>query len=622
MKDFENLCELLAFQASNFKNKTALNFKENGELISFSNEEFLQKSLEFACGLREIGFEAGQTFANYSYQNPIWLIVDFGILLAGGVSVPIFQNISKENLIFEITDANVNFIFTDNKNCLEILGEKANDLKIITRKFSAKNCHEFEEILELGKKATKAKKYSLADFLSKISKSNLATIIYTSGSTGKPKGVELTHQNLVVQIEGSKQFFPLNDSEKVLSFLPLAHIFERMVMMYYISTGVSIYFADDVKNVGPLLREIAPNLFTTVPRVLEKVYANIRLNIESANFLKKLLGKAAIKRALEKQVVNFKNNKKSSLLQSFFYKIIDKFFDILVYRKFRAALGGKVRMIICGGSALSPMLEKFFWNIGVKIYCGYGLTESSPVLAANCPSAYKLGTVGKPFPGVSLKISNDRELLAMGENIMRGYHGSKNSSENFVEGWLKTGDEAQIDEHGFVKITGRIREIFKNSYGKFVNPGPIEQKLTQELSFLQGAVVIAQNRSYGTALLFFDFENLKKFQENFFKIQIDYNPEISASDLSLIIKIQEFSSKIIQQTYQENGAFNQQLIDFIADRVMKINQELDHWQQLKKVALISKQISIESGEITPSMKLKRKVIEEKFSSEIAKLYQD
>jgi long-chain acyl-CoA synthetase len=308
MKNFSTLCELVSFQAFKFNNPRALNFKENGQLKSFSNKEFLEKTFHFACGLKEIGLQKGQTLANFSYQNPLWLIADLGAILAGATTVPIFNNISKENLIYEIRDADVKFIFTDNAEFFDLIKNENFDLKIIARNAKilkqvqddssvscclglphrhpelvsgsiADNIISFEDLILLGKKAAEEKKYDLETLLKISTPQDLATIIYTSGSTGVPKGVELTHQNLVSQIIDTKEFFPLTTDDVVLSFLPLAHIFERMVMMFYISQGVSIYFADDVKNVGNCLKETHPTLMTSVPRVLEKVFAKIKCSL-------------------------------------------------------------------------------------------------------------------------------------------------------------------------------------------------------------------------------------------------------------------------------------------------------------------------------------------------------
>jgi len=556
-KTFLTLSELISFQASNFNNPHALNFKDEGVLRSFSNQEFQEKIFHFACGLREIGLQKGDSLANHSYQNPIWLIVDLGAILAGAVTVPIFENISQEHLEYEISDAQVKFIF-NKKREIEIVETK----KIIS----------FADLISLG--ANVKEKY---DFTS--NPQDLATIIYTSGSTGKPKGVELTHHNLISQIKATEQFFPLSRDDVILSFLPLAHIFERMVMMFYISQGVSIYFADEIKNVGNCLREFHPTLMTSVPRVLEKVFVKIKDGIESANPLKKFLGRKALQRALLKNAEEPKN-------------LFDKIFDLLVYKKFRDALGGNMRMIICGGAALSPDMERFYSNIGINLFCGYGMTESSPVLSTNCPQGYKFGTVGKKFPEIELKISEDGELLARGPNIMRGYHNQpQKTAETIRDGWLATGDLAAIDSEGFIKIIGRKKEIFKNSNGKYISPVLIEQKLVQELGFLLGAIVIAEARQFTSALLFPEFENLQKFKEKF---------SFSGSDKEFL------TSKILQK--------------FVAQKITNINLKLDHWEQVQKFHIVTDSISIKSGEVTPSMKLKRSLLEEKYKKEIEEFY--
>ncbi|MBM3579701.1 MAG: long-chain fatty acid--CoA ligase [Alphaproteobacteria bacterium] len=549
MKSLSTLLDLISFQAANFNNPRALNFKEGNAWVSFSNQEFQEKILHFACGLREIGLQKGEVFANNSYQNPIWLIADLGAILAGGITVPIFQNISPEHLRYEISDSKAKFIFNEKRE-VEILESR----KLIS----------FEDLISLGAKAVG--KYEF-----KAEAGDLATIIYTSGSIGMPKGVELTHQNLISQIKGTAKIFPLEASDVALSFLPLAHIFERMVMLFYISQGISVYFADDVKNVGNLLREVRPTLMTAVPRVLEKTFAKIKDGVESANPVKKLLGRRAIIAALDKG---------------------SKAFDFLVYKKFRAALGGRMQMIICGGAALMPDLERFYNNIGVNLFCGYGLTEASPVIAANCPTAHKLTTVGKAFPGVEIKIAEDGELLARGANLMRGYHNQpEKTAATIKDGWLHTGDLASIDADGFVKITGRKKELFKTANGKYVSPVPLEQKLVQELGFLLGAIVIAEGRRFTSALLFPEFETLPKLKKEF---------SFTGSD-------QEFlTSEILQK--------------FVQQKVDSINLKLDHWEQIQKFQIITESISIGSGEITPSMKLKRSLLEKKCEREIAEIY--
>ncbi len=317
MKNFSTLAELVTFQSFKFNNPRAFNFKGQ----SFSNQIFLEKIFHFACGLKEIGFKKGETLANCLQSSPNWLIIDLGAILAGGITVPIFNNISKENFDYEIKDAAISYVF----------GEKglSRGLDLFT----------LEELILLGKKAVLEEKYNLEEMVKNISSNDLATIIYTSGSTGTPKGVELTHHNLVSQIKATAEIFPLDvASDKALSFLPLAHIFERMVMMFYITQGIEIHFADDIKNIGNLLKEVRPTLMTSVPRMLEKVFAKIKDGAENKKFIAKYLAQKAIRRALVKDI-KIRN-------------ICDRVFDKLVYKKFREALGGRMRMIICGAFLL------------------------------------------------------------------------------------------------------------------------------------------------------------------------------------------------------------------------------------------------------------------------------
>lgn len=595
MKNFSTIPQLIAYQGTNINNPRALNFKEKGQMRSFSNQEFQENIFHFACGLLELGLKRGEAVAIFSYQNPIWLIADLGSILAGAVTVPIFHNISKENLLYEISDSDVKYVFTDE---LEFFGEIKNqnlDLKIITYGFdgetqllkqeinagkaSGSSSHTFENIIALGKKAVEEIKYDFDSLVKLANPQDLATIIYTSGSTGKPKGVELTHLNLMSQVESTAQVFDLSQKDTALSFLPLAHIFERMVMMFYISRGVTVYFADDVKNVAGALVEIRPTLITSVPRVLEKVFICIRNNVENASGFKKFLASKALKRAFEKDPQARK-------------KFSDKIFDLLVYKKFRAALGGNIKLIICGGAALSPDLERFYDNIGINLFCGYGMTETSPVIAVNSEKDHKLGTVGKVFPGVEVKIAADGELLARGPNIMRGYHKCPEKTAAMMEnGWIKTGDLATIDDEGFIKITGRKKELFKNANGKYVSPVPIEQKIMQSIGFLLGAIVIAEGKKFTSIILFPDFDLLKKTKEKF---------GFTGDD-------QEFLK-------------SENLRNFLQKKIDEVNTKLDHWEQIQKFHIALAPISIESGDVTPSMKLKRNVLEEKFKEVIDGFY--
>lgn len=587
MNNLTTICDLLYQQNNNFKKENFLNYKTARKLKSFSNQEFFDKALQFSCGLKELNIKPKSILANFSYQNPIWLIVDFGAILADLITTPIFHNISKDNLIYQIKDSDSQVIFSDNLSSIDILEIHNSKIKIIyfnnydkaLDNFKKENIISFDEVIRIGKKALDDKKYNFSKLSQKIKSHNIATIIYTSGSTGNPKGVEITHHNLISQINATKTFFPLKENDVAISYLPLAHIFERMVVMYYISQGVSIYFIDNVKKISIYLQQFKPNLITTVPRVLEKIYQGISFKIDSSSFFSKIIGKLAVKRALTKNT-NHKN-------------FIDKVYDNLVYKKFRYALGGKIDMIICGGSPISNDMERFFINIGFNLYVGYGMTETSPVIAANCPLYNKFSTVGKAYPDVQLKISKDKELLVKGPNVMNTYHNNPQATKEVIdnEGWLKTGDLAEIDKDGFVKIIGRKKELFKTAYGKYVVPIPIEQQLAQKLDFVIGVLLIAESKNFVSVLIFPDFENLKKIKE-----KLDYK----SSDRIFL------KSDILKQ-------FTQEKID-------DLNLNLNKWEMIRKFAIITDKISIESGEITPSMKLKRSLLEKKYQKLIDDFY--
>ena len=583
MRKFTNLGELILYQNKNFANPHFLNYKVNQNYNSFSNQEFFRKITQFAIYLEKIGIKAGDKFANYSYQNPLWLIADFAGIVVGAITVPIFNNISNDNLFFELKDSQTKFLFIDNPQICDLVHNNFPEIKIITCGFKVDYAESFENIVgvELDKKSSKASEEHIADLIKNIKPSDIVTIVYTSGSTSLPKGVEISHEALVSQIHDSDEFFNLKSSEIVLSYLPLAHIFERMVMMYYISKGLSIYFVDDIKKLGICLQEIRPTLMTSVPRALEKVFAKINNSIEEGSGVKKFLGRIALNSALKKK---YQSNKSP----------IDHILDLLVYKKFRLALGGKINMIICGGSPLSNDLENFYWNIGVKVYCGYGLTECSPVISTNCPNNHKFTTVGKKFSSLQIKIADDNELLVKGINVMKQYHHqpAKTAEAFNADGWFKTGDLASIDEEGYLKIIGRKKELFKTSNGKFVHPILLEQQLVQNLGFLQGAIVIAEAKPFVSVLLFIDYELLNNLKKR--------------------IRFNQDNEKLFASTELKN---------YIDKAIDNINNKLDHWEQIKQYRIITQPISIEAGDITPSMKLKRNALEQKFSKVINEIYQ-
>ncbi len=574
--ELKNLIDLVKYQEKHYKNNQAFNFLDNKNWKNISNKQFAANIRKSTLALRKLGLKKEKGFGIIANSSPIWLIFNFAAISVGALSIPIFANISKKNLLFQIKDANIEFFFCDSKENLDILlNSKVKFQKIITFGFKNKikdeNIIDFEELLKIGTNLEKNNAESYENLVKKIKEDDIATIIYTSGSTGDPKGVEITHKNLITQIKATKERFPeINQEDIALSCLPLAHIFEGMVINFYIYQGVTIYFADNPKNIGKLLLEIKPTIMTIVPRILEKTYNKINDKLSNSNILKKILGNLAINFAVKQ------DPKKNNPLRCLF--------NLLAYKTISKSLGGRIKMLICGGAPLSEDLERFFNNIGVKIFTGYGLTETSPVIAVNNAKFNKIGTVGKSFLGVEVKII-DGELWTKSDCVMKGYHNNQIKTNETItkDGWLKTGDLAIIESDGAIRITGRKKELFKTAGGKYVSPIPIEQKLMQNCSFLSAALIIAEGRKFVSCLFFIDQEMID------IKTKNDKNKK-----------------KIIEKNLE--------------NIVAKVNKNLNQWERIRKSEIIFDELSIEGGEITPSMKLKRNIIEAKYQNLIDDMY--
>lgn len=582
---YKTLPGLLKYVAKNFSNPAALAYKQDGQWKKIATGEVATLVKKLCLGLTALGMRKGDRVGIVADPSPFWLLFDLGVVSAGGVSVPMFANIAPENLEYEIADSGMRFLFVGGQAQHEALKPWFPKLeKIITLSSSldADKAMSWEHLLKLGEEEDKRDPNAFSRLSETLNEKDLATLIYTSGSTGVPKGVELTHHNLISQVESAPLRFPLDPATDItLSCLPLAHVFERMVTYFYFSTGTSIYFAEEVKKVAENAREIQPTVVTMVPRLLEKAYAKMMANADAATGLKRTLAQAAFERARTKPVNASPTWK-------------DKIFDALVYKKLRAAFGGRIRYLVSGSAPLDANLASFFVNAGLPIYEGYGLTESSPVIAANYPGHRKLGTVGKLFPGVEVKIADDGEILSRGPNVMRGYWGKPEETAKVIDsqGWLHTGDLGHIDNENFLKITGRKKELFKTANGKYVAPVPIEQALTSN-KLVDMAMVIAEGRPYTTALLFPDFENLKVLKA-----------DMGMADLDNLAFLK---SEPVRAAIQET--------------VNAVNGKLNHWEQVQRWVLATQPITVDSGQLTPTMKIRRHVVMEAFKSSVEELYQ-
>jgi long-chain acyl-CoA synthetase len=584
MINYTTLPEMIQHVVNTYTNSSALNYKYRGQWKSLSSEKFSETIRRLALGLRSLGVEEHDGFAIISPPSPQWIMIDLAIMLNRAMSVPMFANVSSKHFAFQKKDSNIKYIFISDSNLLDdnICTELKSFRKVISleNNYSGKNGLTFDTLLELGDELSNQQPQLFAMMRDAVKPEDIATIIYTSGSTGEPKGVEISHQNLISQIKATHERFPLDpQKDKILTCLPLAHVFERMVGYYYISTGTPLYFADDIKKVGDLLREIKPTVITLVPRLLEKVYAKMNSRIEDQSGLKRKLMSSAFERAINK--VPAENS------------LSDKIFDKLIYSKLRAALGGNLQMLIVGGSALSESMEHFFKNVGFNVYQGYGLTESSPVLAVNYPGNVRYRTVGKIYPGVEVKIASDNEILAKGPNVMVGYHNNEQATNEAIdsEGWLHTGDLGSLDADGYLTITGRKKELFKTSNGKYVSPVPIEQRLCKS-PLIDMAAIIGENHRFVSCLLFPDYENLDAIREHRGYGDMSNSDFLNSSEVKNEIKA----------------------------AVQTVNDQLSAWEKIQKYKFVKHPITIETGELTPTMKLRRHVIEAKFKEIIDDFY--
>ncbi|MBF0246443.1 MAG: AMP-binding protein [Planctomycetes bacterium] len=427
-------------------------------------------------------------------------------------------------------------------------------------------------------------KTSLETRCERLEAGALATIVYTSGSTGLPKGVEITHAQMLHQVESSSSRFPLDaDRDVALSCLPPAHIFERMTLYYYMSRSVSLHFSDDIRKTRQYLAELRPTVITLVPRVLEKVYLRMKSSLAAGSLPKRVLGRLALDHA--------RRDEEHSALRSLWHGVLDR----LVYGRLRGALGGRLRMVIIGGAALSKELNVFFLSVGIPVYQGYGMTECSPVIAANYPGCNRPGSVGKAFPGVSIRIGANLEVLVKGPGVMRGYHLDPEATAAAIdpEGWLHTGDMGWLSEEGFLTLSGRLKDLQKTANGKYVCPGFIEGKL-RESPLILDALVLAENRRFVSCLLFADFEALPPLKERLNQGQTPDDDFLQSSALQGLIQ----------------------------EHIDRVNQKLNSWERIREFRLLPEVPSAATGELTPTMKLKRSVVVEKYRQVIDSIYQE
>lgn len=580
---------LVALDTEYETNPNFLNFRKGvaGPWSSISTREFLNKVWYVALALRDMGI-VKQSVGLLSDSCPDWHVVDFGILLAGCHTVPLFSNMNNKNLIFEIKDCQMEVLYVASEEKWNFLQPHVALFKTIfangiTKDVGHKSVMSYEDLIQKGKKlSTLPGASSVKDLVKGVASEDLATIVYTSGTTGVPKGVPLTHANLVHQVNACCEVYGhLVSGQNSVVCLPLAHIFQRAISFYQIRANLSMYFVDDIKNLIATLQQVQPLFLAVVPRILEKAYSRIFERVISSKGITRLLGGLAFNRAKVRNP------------HSWVRWPWDFLYDILVYSKLRKIFGGKLVLCSSGGAALSHEIHTFFLNIGLPLFQGYGLTETSPVICANFDKKCRVGTVGTKFPGVQIKFSEEREILVKGANVMKGYYNNAAlTKEVFTEdGWFKTGDLGTMDADGFLTIIGKNKEMFKTTHGKYVVAVVLEAALKKSM-LVDMAMIIADGRPYVSALLFLNPEKLPLYKKRW----------------DVVVKTEEEFLK------------HPKVREYFNDYIDKVNMTLSEWEKVRRYSIVLDVLTVESGLLTPKMSLRRATIEKKYEDLVEGMY--
>ena len=566
--------------------------KTGGSWVPISTAEFSSSVKAVSAALGTLGVPQGGAVVLLSENRPEWPTIDFACQCYGAVLVPVFPTMVAEQAEYIVRDCGATVAFASTpEQAAKLVKAQASCPKlahVFVFDHAGGAGKPFAALLEEGRKAHAAAPGTFDERAAARQPSDLATIIYTSGTTGEPKGAMLVQSNFVSNMLAGCSLLPFDSTAVTMSFLPLAHVFERLVEYCYYHRGATVAFAESIDKLRDNLAEVNPHIFGAVPRVYEKVYARVLDKVEAGSPAKKKLFQSAV--AVGKEVLRLRAEKKTPggalALQHFLY-------ERLVFRKIRAALGTRFRFAISGGAPLSKELAEFFWAIGVEVYEGYGLTETSPVIAVNGPSAWRLGTVGRVMPGVEVRIAEDGEILTRGPHVMKGYYGKPEATAEAIDpdGWFHTGDIGVLDEDGFLRITDRKKEIIVNSNGKNVAPAPIENALKSD-PFVAQPVVIGDRRKFLSCLIVPNFEKLREWAAK--------NGLSGLSDRELV------DNAKVRAIYQE-----------IVDRW---NEGKPHEQLINAFELLSEELTIEGGELTPTLKVKRRVVDQKYRTRIDRLY--
>ena len=590
----DTLAQVFLDTVKNYPKPDFMQFKKGGRYQPISTEEFGRRVQNFSLGLRDLGLGRGDKVVILSENRPEWVICDLANLCLGASTVPIYTSLVSEQIKYIIDDSDARAVIVSNeeqwKKVESVRPALAKVRNFITLQDQApEGVLTAGQVMERGERLA-AKDPGLFESLARaIRLEDEASLIYTSGTTGLPKGVILTHNNFLSNVKTISEIIEFSDKDTVLSFLPLSHVLERMVTFTYLFKGCHIGYAESFETVAENLLEIRPNIMVSVPRVFEKIYARVMDTVLSGSSMKKRIffwalkvGKEYGRKKLKGEPISGGLQRKRNLAHK------------LVYSKILEKTGGRVRFFVSGGAPLSKDIAEFFYALGLVILEGYGLTETSPVISVNTFDNIKLGTVGKPIPGVEVKIAPDGEILTKGPHVMKGYYKKEaETSEAFEGGWFHTGDIGHFDEDGFLVITDRKKDIIVTAGGKNIAPQPIENILKTN-PYISNAVVIGDRRRFVCALVVPNFEKLEEYARS---------SGIAFANRTELVR-------------------NAAVTNFICAEIDRATPNLASYEKIKRVVLLDRDFEIEKGEITPTLKVKRNIIEQKYKALIDALYEE
>ena len=586
--EIKRVFDLLDHYVEKYPNQqVALAGKKNGQWINYSSKSYKEHADILSYALIELGIEKGDKVAMILTNRPEWNMLDMAIMQVGAISVPVYPTISENDYRYIINHSDMRLVFVEGVEVMNKIKAIQPDSPNLSWIYTFMDRGEFpylDQLIEMGSQhqdpdALQARRDA-------VKPEDCSTIMYTSGTTGCPKGVMLSHYNIVSQILNLRHT-PAKWSNRAFSFLPLCHAYERMLVFLYQHLGMSVFYAQNLGTIAENLKEVCPTMMSAVPRVLEKFYDKIWSSSKNLPSMQKKIFRWAIRLGERYKIQDSE--------RSFIYNCKHHIADKLVYSKIRKAIGGNFDIVVSGAASIQPRLASFFSAIGMPVYEGYGATETSPVIAVSCRDKYgrEAGTVGFALPGVEIRISEEGELLCRGHNVMMGYYKDEEQTRRVIDadGWFHTGDMGKINELGQVMITGRLKSLFKTSFGKYVNPQMIEEKFC-ESPFVENMLVVGENQKFAAAIIQPDFEVLKGWCASH---------QVPFVDNASVIK-----DEVVLKRFQEE--------------VAKYNAELGETEKIKKFHLVPEQWTQKNNILTPTLKVKRHVAQKIYQAEIEQLF--